>query len=47
VHRNFLDLSGEDPCGALAKALIEACERRGPVFVYSSFEESRIHELAK
>jgi hypothetical protein len=44
---DFLDLSGEDPREALANALIEACEKRGPVFVYSSFEASRIKELAK
>lgn len=45
VHRDFLDLSGEDPREALAEALIEACEEEGPVFVYSSFERSRIEEL--
>jgi hypothetical protein len=45
VHRDFLDLSGEDPREALAEALIEACEEEGPVFVYSSFEKSRIEEL--
>ena len=45
VHRDFLDLSGEDPREALAEALVEACEEEGPVFVYSSFEKSRIEEL--
>jgi hypothetical protein len=45
VHRDFLDLSGADPREALAEALIEACEEEGPVFVYSSFEGSRIEEL--
>ena len=45
VHRDFLDLSGEDPREALTEALIEACEEEGPVFVYSSFERSRIEEL--
>ena len=47
AHRDFLDLSGEDPREALAQKLIEACEKRGPVFVYSSFERSRILDLAK
>jgi hypothetical protein len=46
-HRDFLDLSGTDPREALAEALIEACEERGPVFVYSSFEASRIADLKK
>jgi Domain of unknown function(DUF2779) len=46
-HRDFLDLSGADPRGALAETLIAACEKRGPVFVYSSFEASRVRELAK
>jgi hypothetical protein len=47
THRDFLDLSGEDPREALAESLIVTCEKRGPVFVYSSFERSRIRELAK
>jgi hypothetical protein len=45
-HVDFLDLSGADPREELAEMLIEACEKRGPVFVYSSFEKSRIRELA-
>lgn len=44
-HRDFLDLSGADPREALANALIVACEKQGPVFVYSSFEASRIKDL--
>lgn len=46
-HRDFLDLSGADPREALGDALIAACEKRGPVFVYSSFEASRIEDLKK
>ena len=46
THRDFLDLSGEDPREALAESLIVTCEKQGPVFVYSSFERSRIRELA-
>lgn len=45
VHRDFLDLSGRDPREALAEALVEACEEDGPVYVYSSFERSRIEDL--
>ncbi len=44
-HRDFLDLSGDDPRAALAEQLIEACENWGPVFVYSSFEAARIKNL--
>jgi hypothetical protein len=42
-----LDLSGADPREAWAEALIAAYENRGPVFVYSSFEASRIRGLQK
>ena len=45
---SFLDLSGNDPSRAFAKALIAACDERGPVFVYNEgFEKARIGELAK
>jgi hypothetical protein len=45
---SFLDLSGGDPSKPFAEALIEACGRRGPIFVYNAaFESSRIRELAK
>ncbi len=44
----FLDLSGDDPSEALAKALLTACGERGPIFVYNqAFEKSRISELAE
>lgn len=43
----FLDLSGADPSEKLAKALIDKCGKLGPIFVYSSFEKSRICELAE
>lgn len=46
-HREFLDLSGNDPSKAFAEALIEACGQQGPVFVYNAaFETTRIKELA-
>ncbi len=47
THKEFIDLSGQDPSRKFAEALIAACGERGPVFVYSSFESSRINELAK
>lgn len=47
-HRDFLDLSGKDPSQKFAEALIEACDLRGPVFVYNAaFETTRIKELAE
>ena len=47
-HREFLDLTGEDPSRAFAAALIEACDETGPVFVYNAgFETARVKELAE
>jgi hypothetical protein len=43
----FLDLSRKDPRHDLAEALIRACGDQGPIFVYSSFEATRIRELAE
>ena len=47
THDWFLDLSGKDPSRAFAEALIAKCGERGPVFVYSSFEKSRLADLSK
>ncbi|WP_031598334.1 DUF2779 domain-containing protein [Ferrovum myxofaciens] len=47
-HKEFLDLSGNDPSRTFAMALIGACGEAGPVFVYNAaFEKSRISELAE
>ncbi len=47
AHREFLDLSGEDPGEAFARALIDYCGTAGPVFVYNAAFENRImRELA-
>ena len=47
THREFLDLSGEDPGEAFARALIDYCGAAGPVFVYNAAFENRImRELA-
>lgn len=46
-HTDFLDLTGKDPSRAFAKALLNACGERGPVFVYNqTFEKSVILGLA-
>lgn len=47
TQQEFLDLSGQDPSRKFAEALIAACGERGPIFVYSAFESSRICDLAK
>jgi len=48
AHREFLEISGDDPCEAFAQALIEHCGTAGPVFVYNAAFENRImRELAK
>jgi uncharacterized protein DUF2779 len=44
---SFLDLTGKDPGRALAKALLDACGARGPIFAYSTFEATCIRDLAK
>lgn len=47
-HRDFLDLSGEDPSRRFAEAVIEACETSGPIFVYNAaFEKSILNGLAQ
>jgi hypothetical protein len=46
-HREFLDLSGNDPREALALALLAACEAAGPVYVYSAYEKTQIRELKR
>ncbi|MGD7651618.1 MAG: DUF2779 domain-containing protein [Verrucomicrobiales bacterium] len=47
THREFLDLSGDDPAEAFARSLIDSCGTEGPVFVYNAAFENRImRELA-
>ena len=46
-HKEFLDLSGDDPAYSLARKLVIDCGQIGPIFAYNaSFEKSRIKELA-
>lgn len=46
-HHDFLDLSGEDPSEAFARALIDHCGTTGPVFVYNAgFENGVMRGLA-
>ncbi len=48
THEAFLDLSGADPSGPFAKALIAGCGSKGPIFAYNAgFESARIGELAE
>ena len=47
THKEFLDLSGNDPREMFARTLIEAVSTQGPVIVYNAgFEGARIKELA-
>jgi hypothetical protein len=46
-HSEFLDVSGNDPRRPFVLALLEAVGTSGPVFVYSSYEKSRLTELAE
>ena len=46
-HKEFLDLSGNDPRRGFAETLIDAVSDNGPVIVYNAgFEGARIRELA-
>ncbi len=46
-HEAFLDLSGDDPAGPLARALVGGCGESGPVFAYNAtFEKMVIRALA-
>jgi hypothetical protein len=47
-HHEFLDLSGDDPSEAFARALIAHCGTNGPVFVYNAgFENGVMRGLAE
>ena len=45
-HAEFLDSSGEAPMHACAEALIDALGSGGPIFTYSRYERTVIHQLA-
>lgn len=46
-HREFLDLTGEDPRRAFAEALVEMVPKEGSIITYNAtFERSRVRELA-
>ncbi|ATX81720.1 protein of unknown function(DUF2779) [Mariprofundus ferrinatatus] len=47
-HKEFLDITGNDPRREFAESLIACCGDEGPIIVYNeSFEKSRIRELAE
>ncbi len=46
-HRSHLDLSGEEPSGQCAEALLAALDATGPVFVYTAYEKRVIDGLAQ
>lgn len=47
THKEFLDVTGEDPRRPFAESLVEVLGRDGPIVVYNaSFEGGRMNELA-
>ena len=47
-HKEFLDLSGNDPSRAIAESLLRDCGNEGSVLVYSAgFEKACINDLAE
>ena len=48
THKEFLDVSGNDPRRQFAESLIKACGKEGPIIVYNqSFEKGIIKNLAE
>lgn len=48
AHKEFLDISGNDPSRGFAEKLVNNCGDSGPVYVYNAgFEGARIRELAE
>ena len=45
-HKEFLDTSGDPPMRPFIKSLLRAVGESGPIFVYSSFEETHLWKLA-
>ncbi len=46
-HKEFLDVSGDDPRRKFAEALLDACGNKGPIVVYNkTFEKGVIKSLA-
>ena len=46
-HKEFLDLSGQDPRRKFIESLLDALGEDGTVVVFSSFEKTRLNELAE
>lgn len=46
THAEFLDITGKAPMRKFATSLIATLGNNGPIVVYSSFEKSRINEIA-
>lgn len=46
-QKYFLDISGQDPSEGFVRALIDVCGKEGPIFVYSSFENTQIKALVE
>lgn len=45
-HEEFLDTTGDAPMRPFIESLLTLLEKSGAIFVYSSFEKSRLNEIA-
>lgn len=45
-HTEFIDCSGQPPMRQLTESLLKILETKGPIFIYSTFEKTRLNELA-
>ena len=46
THKEFLDTTGDSPMRPFIESLLRAVGNRGPIFVYSGFEETQLRALA-
>ena len=46
THAGFLDTTGDPPMRLFIETLLDALAQPGPIFVYSSYERTRLNELA-
>jgi CRISPR/Cas system-associated exonuclease Cas4 (RecB family) len=45
-HKEFIDVSGDDPRRGFVESLIQAVGSSGPIMVFSAYERSRLKEIA-
>jgi hypothetical protein len=45
-HAEFIDCSGQPPMRPFIESFLKALGTKGPIFIYSNFEKTRLNELA-